>query len=329
MIWAQSANYKEFHAPQLGHTILSGALQMPLLTRAIRRAWRSWDTAVYKRLYGGRKSRMTGPDRSHDISDMPAQPVLLVVAHPDDEAVGAGALLTRLSDASIVIVTDGAPKDGSAARTAGFDGIDAYRQARALETSDALASIGRSEVPVRSLGIADQQAIVNIPRIVPRLMQIMRAGKFRYVVTHPYEGGHPDHDATALAVHAACFLLREEGFDAPLPVEMTSYHLADGQMAYGSFLPAVDAGPMATFPLDPIEQDRKKRMLECYRTQYWLLAEFPLGAEHFRAAPRYDFLEPPHPGPLAYEAFLWPLNGADWRRTAGRALNRLGLLRPS
>jgi LmbE family N-acetylglucosaminyl deacetylase len=302
---------------------------MSLLTRAIRRAWRGWDKAVYDGLYGGRKSRMTGPDRSRDIADLPAQPVLLVVAHPDDEALGAGALLTRLADASIVIVTDGAPKDGIAARAAGFDGNDAYRQARALEISDALASIGRSEVPVSHLRFPDQQAVANLPHIVPRLMQIMRLGKFRYVVTHPYEGGHPDHDATALAVHAACFLLREDGFDAPLPVEMTSYHVADGQMAYGRFLPAADAGPVETFTLDSGEQDRKQRMLECYRTQYSLLAEFPLGAEHFRAAPLYDFLEPPHPGPLAYEAFLWRMNGADWRRAAGRALNRLGLLRPS
>lgn len=299
---------------------------MSLLTRTIRRAWRGWDQAVYEGLYGGRKSRMTGTDRSRDIADIPAHPVLLVVAHPDDEAVGAGALLTRLANASIVIVTDGAPTDGIAARAAGFDGIDAYRKARAIETSDALASIGCCEVPVSCLGIPDQKAIANLAHIVPRLMQVMRTGKFRYVVTHPYEGGHPDHDATALAVHAACFLLREDGFDAPLPVEMTSYHAVDGQMAYGRFLPAADAGPVQTFTLDSGEQARKQRMLECYRSQYGLLAEFPLEAEHFRAAPLYDFLEPPHPGPLAYEAFLWRINGADWRRAAGRALNRLGLL---
>lgn len=302
---------------------------MSLLTRTIRGAWRRWDKAVYEALHGGRKSRITNPDQSRAIDDLATQPVLLVVAHSDDEALGAGALLPRLPHASIVIVTDGAPRDGIAARAAGFDGNDAYRQARALETADALASIGRSEVPVSCLGIPDQQAVANLSHIVPRLMQVMRTGDFRYVVTHPYEGGHPDHDATALAVQAACFLLREEGFNAPLPVEMTSYHIADGQMAYGRFLSAADAGPVKTFTLDSGEQARKKRMLECYRTQYQLLAEFPLEAEHFRAAPLYDFLEPPHSGQLAYEAFLWRINGADWRRAAGRALNRLGLLRPS
>lgn len=302
---------------------------MSALTKAVRHAWQSWDKAVYDRLYSGRKSRMTGASQRHALNDLPSQPTLLVVAHPDDEALGAGALLTRLKNVSIIIVTDGAPADGTAARAAGFDGNAAYRQARVLETSDALALIGRSDVPVFRLGFADQQAVVNIPRIVPRLMEIMRAGKFRYVVTHPYEGGHPDHDATALAVHAACFLLREEKFAAPLPVEMTSYHLNDGRMVYGGFLALSGAETVETFTLNAAEQDRKQRMLQCYRTQYRTLTEFPLDAERFRIAPVYDFLEPPHPGPLAYETFMWRMDGAGWRRAAGRALNRLGLLRPS
>lgn len=302
---------------------------MSALTKAIRSAWQSWDKAVYDRLYGGRKSRMTGVGPGQALDDLPMQPTLLVVAHPDDEALGAGGLLTRLADAGIVIVTDGAPKDGMAARAAGFDGNDAYRQARTRETEAALALIGRGDVPVSRLGISDQRAVFHIPVIVSRLMGIMRAKKFRYVVTHPYEGGHPDHDATALAVHAACFLLREDGFEAPLPVEMTSYNLQGGRMIYGGFLPAAGAGPVTTIAFEAGEQERKQRMLQCYKTQYRTLTEFPLDAERFRMAPPYDFLEPPHPGPLAYETFMWRMDGAAWRRAAGRALNRLGLLRPA
>jgi LmbE family N-acetylglucosaminyl deacetylase len=302
---------------------------MSIVTKMARRAYRSLDQAVYDRLYGGLKIRGTAEHSRRAIDDLPAQPTLLVVAHPDDEALGTGALLTRLTDVSIVIATDGTPTDGRAARAAGFDGNDSYRQARVAETASALALIGRGEVPVFRLGIPDQEAVFRIARIVPRLKQIMQGGKFKYVVTHPYEGGNPDHDATSLAVHAACLLLRKKGLDAPIPVDMTSYHLAEGRMVYGRFLPSPGAGPVETFCLDADQSDLKRRMLECYRTQSRIVDEFPRDAERFRMAPVYDFLKPPHTGPLGYETYLWRMDGGRWRRAAGRALNRLGLLEPS
>ncbi|HYC50403.1 MAG TPA: hypothetical protein VEB19_04755, partial [Gemmatimonadaceae bacterium] len=36
---------------------------------------------------------------------------LIIVAHPDDESIGAGARLRKLGDAWVVDVTDGAPRD--------------------------------------------------------------------------------------------------------------------------------------------------------------------------------------------------------------------------
>jgi len=44
--------------------------------------------------------------------------VLVVVAHPDDETIGAGAMLASLDDVHVVHLTDGAPGDHTEVRAA-------------------------------------------------------------------------------------------------------------------------------------------------------------------------------------------------------------------
>lgn len=151
-----------------------------------------------------------------------------------------------------------------------------------------------------------------------------RAWKPRIVLTHAYEGGHPDHDATAFAVHAARDLLHAAGGAAPEVVEMAGYHAGPDGILTGRFLPgAVRPVPV---PLDPDARARKWRMLEAFATQRETLRQFPVrDAEPLRPAPRTDFTAPPHPGRLFYEGFDWGMTGAAFRgRTAG-ALRALRL----
>jgi LmbE family N-acetylglucosaminyl deacetylase len=139
------------------------------------------------------------------------------------------------------------------------------------------------------------------------------------VLTHPYEGGHPDHDATAFAVHAAVALMSR-----PARIfEFTSYHDGGGSIVTGEFLGAAEDS--LTVDLSVPQRQRKRRMIECFATQQHMLQLFPLGVEKFRPAPAYDFTKLPHAGTLYYERFDWGMTGARWVRLASRALDELGL----
>ena len=56
------------------------------------------------------------------------EPVAIVVAHPDDETIAAGASLPLLRTLTLVHVTDGAPARLQDARAAGFGTAEALRR---------------------------------------------------------------------------------------------------------------------------------------------------------------------------------------------------------
>jgi LmbE family N-acetylglucosaminyl deacetylase len=261
------------------------------------------------------------------IEPLPARAVV-VGAHPDDEVIGAGALLARLPDAAVVHVTDGSPRNESDARAAGFANWPDYAAARRHEAVAALAVAGLAPGRLTGLGIADQQATHNLASLAQRLAALLRDGAFATVITHAYEGGHPDHDATALAVHAACRLIEAAGHTPPRLIEMAGYHALGGTFTAGTFIAHGEAGPPATVALDAKARRLKRRMLDCHATQLAVLVPFTVQVERFRAAPPYDFRIPPHPGALYYDTRNWGMTGEGWRRLAQTALEQLGLACP-
>ena len=100
-----------------------------------------------------RSSIRSGLARTRD-----APRVAIVAAHPDDEVVGASALLIRSPDTLVVHVTDGAPRDPRDAGAAGFRTRAAYATARRTEALAALGLAGIPRTRVRELGVVDQEA---------------------------------------------------------------------------------------------------------------------------------------------------------------------------
>jgi len=246
-------------------------------------------------------------------------PVAIVAAHPDDETVSAGGLLTCLTGPIVVTVTDGAPHDPGDRQRAGCATREEYAQLRRDELRHALAVAGLGPEHACALNLADQEASLEMAYLTLRLADVLREQRPAAVVTHPYEGGHPDHDATAFAVHAACARIP----DPPPVFEFCSYHAADGkpQIEIGCFLPGGDRGD--SLPLSAEARERKERMISCFSSQFHMLKNFPAEAERFRIAPDYDFTAPPHTGKLFYEYFDWGVSGDLWRQLAGEALRTL------
>ena len=104
---------------------------------------------------------------------------------------------------------------------------------------------------------------------------------------------------------------------------MPFYHAVDGRMVTGVFLPA--QSEEVAIRLSETDLRRKRRMVDCFRTQREILACCTLDIERFRPAPAYEFRAPPHDGALLYETFGWAISGIEWRRRAAQALAALGL----
>src|SRR5919204_3858809 len=65
---------------------------------------------------------------------------LIVVAHPDDEVIGCGALLQRIREPGMVFCTDGAPRPSKWWQQ--FGSREAYARLRRAEAREALGHAG-------------------------------------------------------------------------------------------------------------------------------------------------------------------------------------------
>jgi LmbE family N-acetylglucosaminyl deacetylase len=251
----------------------------------------------------------------------PESTVIVVAAHPDDEVIGLGSRFRQFgSRLRIVHVTDGSPHNLADAHNVGLSNREDYAAIRFEESLCAAAHGGVARSQFLRIGLVDQEAVHDLPHLARMLLTIFTDEHPSLVYTHPYEGGHPDHDATAFAVHAAARLLET----APEIWEFTSYHAGPQGMVTGCFLPDPDR-EVISHDLSRRQRAIKQAMFDCFRTQQHILSYFDPGLERFRLAPDYDFTAPPHSGQLNYERFDWGTTGRQFRQLAGEALEQLGL----
>lgn len=117
---------------------------------------------------------------------------IVVAPHPDDEVLGASAILSEHA-CTIVFVTDGVPPD-----------VDdpALADARIAESRAAHAILDARVDAVIRLAFADQRLTDNVVELAGELVEIVTAHDGDVYVP-AFQRGHPDHDAVYVAAQLA------------------------------------------------------------------------------------------------------------------------------
>lgn len=253
---------------------------------------------------------------------------MIVVAHPDDETLGAASCLIREPGCTVVHVTDGAPRDRRLWPQGLVGTREAYADLRRGEFERVAGLVGLGKERWLWLGVVDLEVVHAIERISERLAEAIAARSPTCVLSHAYEGGHPDHDAVAVACRGALELLRRGHAHCPELFEFALYHGHHGHLTLGSFLPGTGPEPL-TVVLTGGERALRRRMLDCYASQQEIVRAFlSCPVEQRRPAAAVDFTTAPHEGLLYYQRCGLPVDPAEWRATATAALRRLDARSP-
>lgn len=235
---------------------------------------------------------------------------LVVVAHPDDEVIGCGLLLQRLKHATVAFLTDGAPADryfwGK------FGSRTAYAELRAKETKAALA--GLRGLRTLRFGVRDQELMFHLDAALEWLRKKVKDEKPRSIVTHAYEGGHPDHDCCSFL----CAVIERESH---VPVwEMPMYCRAGAKLVRQQAL--ANAAAAVNVNATGREELRKREMIAAYQSQGEFISSFDMATEKFFLHPQHDYSRPPHKGKLNYECWGWEVTGNDLCTAFGRLMTK-------
>lgn len=230
---------------------------------------------------------------------------VILVAHPDDEVIGMGALMQRMERPIVVFATDGAPRDEYFWKS--YGSREAYADIRRQEARAALEIVGAEPVFLADQvhgGIADQELFRRLPEAVLAFEAVVAQERPDALLTLSYEGGHPDHDA-------ACFISALVGRPEGIPVwESPLYHRnSDGTGAVQTF--REPTGAEIELSVAGEELQKKLAMFHSYKSQKLTLGTFRPELEKFRPLFSYDFTRRPMPWKLNYEVWQWQMTGDE------------------
>ncbi|WP_172838149.1 PIG-L deacetylase family protein [Terriglobus roseus] len=170
--------------------------------------------------------------------DLPTGPILVIAPHPDDETLGAGALIATLSaQATRVIVV--AATDGENAYDLPPAGRIDLGLIREREQRKALGLLGVQPDSVIRLRLTDSGLMGQRSELERRVMEVAEPGM---TILAPWQGDfHPDHVACA---HVACSVAQAKGL-ALISYFFWTWHRGSPETLDGlplrRFIPTFDA----------------------------------------------------------------------------------------
>lgn len=228
---------------------------------------------------------------------------LMLVAHPDDEVLGCSVAMRQLPRLRLVHATDGAAGDRALATQ------------RMREAAAALAAMELTP-SMAPCGLPDRSLIEHVGALASALNAWLP--ETAILITHAMEGGHPDHDACAMAAQIACAREERRSGRRIARLEFAVYARAEGEILTNAFSRAAQAAATA-LQLTTEERMRKRCALQASTSQRHVVDRFALLTETLRPAPDYDFSAPRDAEDLLF-AFAHPEREAAWRRAATAAL---------
>jgi LmbE family N-acetylglucosaminyl deacetylase len=202
------------------------------------------------------------------------RPALVIAPHPDDETLGAGALIAALRSqgvpVTVVAVTDGE----NAYDTAQSERI-ALAQRREAEQTTALGLLGVEATSIHRLRMTDSGLTALQEDLARDLIPLAKEGM---QIIAPWSGDfHPDHMACA---HAA------EAVAKAKSLPLVSYFFWTWHRGTMDLLAGL---PLRRFVPDEAALQAKGRALECHRSQLEHTSGEPILPERLLGPARWPF----------------------------------------
>lgn len=206
--------------------------------------------------------------------DLPKGPVMVVAPHPDDETLGAGALIAAMSAQGVRVIV-----------VAATDGENAYDLPPAERTSlgfirqreqrEALEELGVSADAIKRLRLTDSGLMGQTVELERRILEVV---ELEMTILAPWEGDfHPDHIACAQAASAIARAKK-------LP--LLSYFFWTWHRGYPELL---DGLPIRRFEPPPDALAAKARAISRHRSQFERQVGEPILNNRLLAPARWGF----------------------------------------